>query len=195
MVSTIVGSAALEKIDRFAALLIEENANQNLIARGTVTEIWSRHLLDAAQLIAFARPGDRTWLDIGTGPGLPGIVLAATGRWAMTLVETRARRVDFLHQVVERCDLRDTKVVQADARKLRGTFDLITARAVASVADLLAIGAPLTNKMTRYILPKGRGAVSDVENAQRDWHGVFHVEQSITAPDSGIVLIDRATRK
>lgn len=186
-----IAPEVIARLEVYADRLLAENRQQNLIARSTETQLWSRHLLDALQLVAFARPKDRSWLDIGSGPGLPGIVLAIAGRWQVTLVEPRRRRVDFLHRMIDTLKLDTVTVLATTGEKVIGHFDLVTARAVASLDALFAMTRACADERTRFILPKGRSACSDVDVARLHWHGVFHVEQSRTDPSAGIVVADR----
>lgn len=186
----VIAGPAIETLERFAALLLAENARQNLISRSTESAIWSRHLLDSLQLERFARLGDRTWIDVGSGPGLPGLVLATLGRWEMVLVESRRRRVDFLLDTVGRLGLQNVVVHAGDVRSFHSRADIITARAVAPLAELFTWTRNCADDETRFVLPKGRSARADVDLASREWHGSFHVEQSITDAEAGIVIAD-----
>lgn len=186
---------AMDALQHFAELLIAENAKQNLISQTTEALLWSRHLFDALQLTAFARSDDRSWLDVGTGPGLPGIVLAIVSRWQMTLVEPRKRRVAFLESVVDALQLRNVTLQVTTGEKITGRYDLVSARAVSSVDGLLAMTRGCTDESTRFVLPKGRSAWSDVDEAKARWHGLFHVEHSLTDPTAGIVVADRVRRR
>lgn len=178
-------------LDRYVALLIAENSQQNLIARSTEVIVWRRHILDSLQLGQFARASDRTWLDVGSGPGLPGLVLAGLGWWAVTLVEPRRRRAEFLRQVVDYLGMVNVAICEVDVRRVSDRHDLVSARAVASVDRMFELTRGCSDEETRFLLPKGRSAREDVDLAQRKWHGLFHVEQSITDPDAGIVIADR----
>lgn len=189
-VAAIAGTA-LPLLDRYVALLLEENQRQNLISKASESDIWSRHILDSLQLARFARPSDTVWADIGSGPGLPGLVLAALGRWQMVLVEPRPLRTAFLTRVADTLGLTNVAVHTAKAQQVAVPADLITARAVAPLAELFAMTRQMAHLGTRYVLPKGRSAVADVDLATRTWQGVFHVEQSLTDPDAGIVVADR----
>ncbi|WP_375288413.1 16S rRNA (guanine(527)-N(7))-methyltransferase RsmG [Sphingomonas sp.] len=186
-----IAGAALPRLDRYVELLLEENQRQNLISRGSEADVWSRHILDSLQLATFARPGDSTWVDIGSGPGLPGLVLATLDRWQMVLVEPRPLRTAFLMRVIEALGLSNVEVHTAKAQQVSARADLITARAVASLTDLFAMTRQMAHRETRYVLPKGRTATADVDLAKRTWQGLFHVEQSLTDPDAGIVVADR----
>lgn len=184
------GTAGADRLRRFGEMVISENDRQNLIAPATVAQIWARHLLDSAQLLGFARER-ASWLDIGTGAGFPGIVVALLGDCEVTMVEPRGRRVDFLTSAVASLGLDNAVVVRGRAETLPSSrYDVISARAVASLPDLLTITRHLRGADTRLILPRGRGGAADVDLARARWQGVFHVEHSVTDPESLIVIAD-----
>ena len=182
-----VSRETIEKLDAYAALLKAENARQNLVAVSTLGHLWERHLLDSAQLVRFEGRPAGSGIDIGSGAGLPGIVIACLVEGPVTLVEPRRLRADFLHRVVESLDL-GANVLCARAERLDGRFDVITARAVAPLARLLELSHHLSTGKTIWILPKGRIAQSELAEARRAWQGMFHVEPSLTDADSRIIV-------
>lgn len=171
----------------FVELLREEAARQNLIAPSTLEQVWSRHIVDSAQLISHA-PEDGVFLDIGSGAGLPGVVIALLRDAPVELVEPRKLRTDFLSRVVGELGLGNVIVHTAKIERTRGPVAVISARAVAPLVDLFRIAAHRSTSSTVWVLPKGRNAQSEVAEARRKWHGSFHVEPSITASDSLIVV-------
>jgi len=175
------------QVAAFVDLLRDEAAKQNLIAPSTLDQIWARHIVDSAQLLAHA-PVDGVWLDIGSGAGLPGIVVALLRDAPVELVEPRKLRTDFLARVAAELDLPDVSVHTAKIERTAGPAAVISARAVAQLSDLFRIAAHRSTSSTVWVLPKGRNAQSEVEEARRKWHGSFHVEPSITASDSLIVV-------
>lgn len=175
------------KLAAFVDILTEESARQNLIAPSTIDQIWSRHIVDSAQLLTHA-PADGAWLDIGSGAGLPGIVLAILRDTPVEMVEPRKLRTDFLALAAERLGLDNVTVHTAKIERTSGRATIITARALAPLPDIFRIAAHRSTSSTVWILPKGRNAQSEVAAARRAWHGSFHVEPSITAPDSLIVV-------
>lgn len=176
------------KLERFATLLLAENQRQNLISRSTEADLWSRHFADAAQLVQLVPAGGR-WIDIGSGAGLPGIVVAIFNRAPMTLVEPRRLRAEFLERAVEDLGLAQVAVVQSRAETVTaGKFDVITARAVASVTRLFAITAHLSHGGTHWVLPKGRSAQSELDEARKSWQGAFRLEPSRTDREAQIVV-------
>ena len=183
-----------EKLERYVALLLAENSRQNLIARSTIEEVRTRHIIDSAQLLKFA-PSQGNAVDIGSGAGLPGIVLAVLRESAITLVEPRRLRADFLQRCAAELELPNVTVLQKKAEAVAGTFDLITARAVASLSDLFASTIHLSHPGTRWVLPKGRNGAKELAEAREAWQGRFHVEPSITEGDAVIIVASQVSAK
>ncbi|MES2120047.1 MAG: 16S rRNA (guanine(527)-N(7))-methyltransferase RsmG [Pseudomonadota bacterium] len=182
-----VSRETLDRLELYETMLREEAARHNLVSRGTLDQLRDRHVLDSAQLLRFEpRPG-ASWIDIGSGAGLPGIVLAILGERPVTLVEPRRLRAEFLHKAVRALNLSAT-VLCMKAERVEGKYDVITARAVAPLDELLKISHHLSTRNSVWVLPKGRNAESEVAEAKRAWQGVFHVERSVTDADSGIVV-------
>ncbi|MEL6878560.1 MAG: RsmG family class I SAM-dependent methyltransferase, partial [Pseudomonadota bacterium] len=138
-VETWADPAALERIERFSALLLEENQRQNLISRPSEAHIWQRHIADSAQLLAhvpretIADPDGSPWMDLGTGAGFPGIILAALlPGTPFILVESRARRAEFLESAVTALGLTQCKVIGERLERIKPfPVSVITARAFA----------------------------------------------------------------
>jgi 16S rRNA (guanine527-N7)-methyltransferase len=128
-----------------------------------------------------------SWADIGSGAGLPGVVIACLVEGPLTLIEPRRLRAEFLHKVVEALRI-DATIFDGKAERAEGKFDVITARAVARLGETLRISQHLSTIKTVWALPKGRSADAELAEARRAWQGVFHVEQSVTDADSRIVV-------
>lgn len=182
-----VSRETCDKLAAFAEELRAESKRQNLVSAATLDCLWERHILDSAQLVRYEPQPGATWADIGSGAGLPGIVIACLVSGPVTLVEPRRLRAEFLHRLVDRLNV-DAAVIGSKAERVRGLYDVITARAVASLPELLRISHHLSTGKTVWALPKGRGAEKELAEARRTWQGVFHVEQSVTDPDSYIVV-------
>lgn len=185
------GDAKVDRLQRFADRIVAETVNQNLIAASTIDTIWERHVLDSAQLVpltASTKPGD--WIDIGAGAGFPGIVAAILTDRRTVLVEPRARRATLLEAIGEELELTNLVVHQSKIERLttERPAAIISARAVARLATIFAIGHRHSDSDTLWVLPKGRSAVEEVNEARSGWQGVFHVEHSITEPSSSIVV-------
>jgi 16S rRNA (guanine527-N7)-methyltransferase len=183
-------------LDKYVALLLEENERQNLIAKSTIDEIWERHIADCAQLVRFAPRPDSSWLDIGSGAGLPGVVIAILTDGPVSLVEPRKLRADFLHRATEALGLSERVTVHAaKAERITGNFDVITARAVASLDALLRISQHLSTDKTLWLFPKGKSAQSELDDARRTWQGDFRLEPSVTSEEAAILVAANVRRK
>lgn len=181
-------------VARYVEMLRAENRAQNLISKASEATIWSRHIVDSAQLLEFA-PGASNWLDVGSGPGLPGVVLACLSDASIALVEPRARRVAFLREVVEQLGLANATVHPCVVERMAdGCYDAVTARAYASLPEIFASTVRLTDSSTIWVLPKGRSAETELEAARDTWQGVFHVEQSATDAEARIVVARQVRR-
>ena len=190
-VGSIAEKPAMERLERLVAALRVENRKQNLISRGSEDEIWQRHIADSAQLLRFvSRETSQPWLDLGTGAGFPGLVVAAIlPETQMVLVESRMRRVDWLKQMCEELALNNCHV-EGRRLELVKPFDanVISARAFAPLPKLLRLSAPFSTKATTYLLPKGRSAAQELTDLPAKSRKLFHVEQSLTNPDAGIIV-------
>ena len=182
------------RLERYVALLLEGNQHQNLIASGTEGSLWTRHILDGAQLLFLGGEGG-SWLDIGSGPGLPGLVIAILGGRPMTLNEPRRLRAEFLRHVVADLQLQDVDVADCKVERLSGGFDRITARAVASLDRLFAMSCHLAHSETKWVLPKGERAESELDEARRTWQGSFYLVPSRTHPASAVVIAEHVERR
>lgn len=182
------GPAAEARVGAFLELLIAENQHQNLVAPSTIPMIWARHVVDSAQLARLGRPG--LWVDIGTGGGFPGMIVALLRPEPLLMVEPRARRAAFLAQCVAILGLIHARVVSAKVETVRDTAATISARAVAPVEKLLRMAAGCAKEGTRWLLPRGRLTAADLAFLQRNWRGAFHVEQSLTDPASSILVLE-----
>ena len=189
-----VSRETLAILECYAELLIQGNQHQNLIAPNSVSELWTRHLLDGAQLLGVAGR-DGSWLDIGSGPGLPGLVIAILGGRPMTLNEPRRLRADFLRETVEQLGLSGVTVADDKAERLTGKFDVITARAVAPLDKLFGMACHLAHRETKWVLPKGERAQSELDEARKAWQGDFRLVPSRTHPGSAIVVAEHVQRR
>jgi 16S rRNA (guanine527-N7)-methyltransferase len=179
----------LERIESFVEFLRSENKRQNLVSRGTLDTIWERHVLDSTQLARFA-PDAGTWIDLGTGAGFPGLIMATVLPGNFTLVEARKLRVDFLLRGAELLGVADrVEVLLAKAEAVSPrAYNVISARAFAPLDKLLRLALPFSNDETIWVLPKGRNAKSELDAARASWQGEFRIEPSLTDADAGIIV-------
>ena len=189
-----VSRETMAKLDQFADLLRAENERQNLVSRGTLDQLWLRHIADSAQLLRFA-PAGASWVDLGTGAGFPGLIVAALHDGPVTLVEERRLRVEFLKRAAEAMDLR-AEILQAKAERVPPRpFDVISARAFAPLDRLLDLGTGFSTQKSRWLLPKGRNAETELAALDPSWQGEFRLEPSVTDPEAQIIVAEGVRRK
>ncbi|GAB3853164.1 16S rRNA (guanine(527)-N(7))-methyltransferase RsmG [Nocardioides maradonensis] len=186
------GPDRLPLIDRYAELLCTEGVVRGLIGPREAPRIWDRHLLNSV-LMAPALPAGARVADIGSGAGLPGLVLAiARPDISMTLVEPLLRRTTFLEEVATELGLDNVRVVRgrADALHGRERFDVVTARAVSALGTLLEWCLPLTEPTGALAVLKGESAAEEVAAAQpilRRWGCAPPVIEVYADEDDSIV--------
>ncbi|MGZ3256904.1 MAG: 16S rRNA (guanine(527)-N(7))-methyltransferase RsmG, partial [Croceibacterium sp.] len=194
----LTDALGMARLERLAAMVIEENARQNLVAKTSESAIWLRHLADSAQLLThvsgFAKltvpRGTSPWLDLGTGAGFPGLVIAALRpEFEVVLVESRKKRVDWLVRAAGELGLGRCRV---EGRRLEHvpTFpaSVVSARAFAPLRKLFDLSAGFSTQDTVWLLPKGRSAVQEVASLPPEVAELFHVEHSVTDSEAGIVI-------
>lgn len=180
----------MDRLDQFVRLLVGEAHAQNLISRRSMDAIWLRHIADSAQLLDHVSRETGLWLDLGTGAGFPGLV-AAIMRPArrVVLVESRKLRIGWLNFAIDALGLTNCTVIGADARRMPVIeASVISARAFAPLARLIAQSARFSTTTTLWLLPKGRSARQEVEMLPAAVRSMFHVKQSQTDPEAGIVI-------
>jgi 16S rRNA (guanine527-N7)-methyltransferase len=195
-VAGLTDAAGMARLETFAALVLEENQRQNLIAKATEPHLWQRHMADSAQLIenvsreTLGANAGGPWLDLGSGPGFPGLVIAALNpNMPVVLVESRARRVEFLQRVIDTLKLTKCRVEgQRLERVTPFPARAISARAFAPLPKLLDLSAPFSTRATAYVLPKGRSAAQELEALKPSIRAMFHVKHSLTDPEAGIIV-------
>jgi 16S rRNA (guanine527-N7)-methyltransferase len=185
----------------YVATLLKWSDRINLIARSTVPDVWHRHIIDSAQLYPIARAQGLAgkWLDLGSGGGLPALVLAILDRpngWisSSTLIESDKRKATFLRLVSRELGLtlqvRDERIEEVQAQEA----DVITARAFAPLPKLLDLASRHLALNGKILLLKGSQAETEVQEARKHWHFVGQTFESRTQTDARILLIDGLKR-
>jgi 16S rRNA (guanine527-N7)-methyltransferase len=199
---TPVSRETLARLDTLVALLLRWQQTSHLVAPSTLPHVWTRHIADSLQLIDLA-PQARSWLDLGSGGGFPGLViacaLAATGGASVDLVESNARKAAFLR---EACRLTGAPA-NVHAERAEDVVDrfcdrveIVTARALAPLKSLLQLCFPLLAKPgTIALFPKGRNVEEELGEARRNWNINLNVVPSRTDPAARILVIRGLARR
>lgn len=185
-----VSRETMEKLRVFERFLKDEAQQQNLVSAATLEQIWVRHFVDSAQLMLHAPARKGCWIDLGSGAGFPGLVIGILGWSDVLLVESRAKRIDYLHRAVERLDLQDNVRVAGSAveRVADRKCSVISARAFAPLPKLLDLAFRFSTTKTLWMLPKGRNAAKELHEAHGRWMLDMRVEPSITDAEAGILV-------
>jgi 16S rRNA (guanine527-N7)-methyltransferase len=182
------GAAKFAMLERYVTLLVDETSRQNLISPSSIAQIWSRHIVDSAQLLPMAEQAPGRWIDIGSGAGLPGVVIATLRDGEMMLIEPRRKRAEFLERCAEALGLNKVSVRCCRAEVAVDEAAVISARAVGAIEQIFVAAAGMATDRTVWLLPRGLSGEAELAQAQKSWHGTFHVEQSLTHAGSTIVV-------
>lgn len=194
--SGLVSHETLTRLDRFVSELTEWQKRINLISSSTIDDIWLRHILDSAQLHNL-QPDAQIWLDIGSGGGLPGLVIACqmadhTDGRMIHLVESNKKKAAFLRHVVVSLGLpaqiHDCRIEDVILNFTQ--VDVVTARALASLDTLLQYTNQLLKSGTIGLFPKGRDVESELTNASKNWQFSYSLLPSRSDPHARIVQVN-----
>ncbi|HMK78625.1 MAG TPA: 16S rRNA (guanine(527)-N(7))-methyltransferase RsmG [Xanthobacteraceae bacterium] len=188
------------RLDAFVALLIERQQRMNLIGPSTVRHLWTRHVADSLQLLRLA-PDARRWCDLGSGAGFPGLVIAcaladASGA-QVHLVESIAKKASFLRDCAKALQLPAIvhhQRIEDFTRANTVAFDVVTARALAPLDQLLRLANPLLKTGALGLFPKGQDVEAELTLASKSWKIKAELVPSNTDPHGRVVLVRHVAR-
>ena len=191
-----VSRETIDQLKIYAALLAQWQPRINLVANTTLPEVWHRHIADSAQLAALAPERPHTWLDLGSGAGFPGLVIAimlAPVGTRVTLVESDRRKSAFLAEVARKTgisvEIHTARIEQIATQAMLPPVDVVSARALAPLVRLISLSLPFFRDDTVGVFPKGRGAESEIEEACAAWSLDVETIPSLTDEAARIVLV------
>jgi 16S rRNA (guanine527-N7)-methyltransferase len=188
---TNVSRETLARLDAYAGLLRNWSARINLVAASTLADPWRRHFLDSAQLYPLIPQGAQSLMDLGSGAGFPGLVLAAMGMKGVELVESDARKCAFLREAARvaaaAVTIRNARIETVPARPVA----VVTARACTSLDRLLSYSQRFIGPETVCLFPKGEQARQELAVAQQEWDFDVTSHPSRTDPRGVVLCLSR----
>lgn len=184
-----VSRETLLKLEEFAELLQKKNQHLNLIAKATEEQIWDRHIMDSYQIIDLIDDKNANFIDVGSGGGFPGLVMAISGYKNLTLIDARKKKTEFLQEVAEKLQLKvKVKWIRVENYNFSKN-SIITTRAFASLDKTLNLLAPNLNNIRKLYLIKGENYQKEIDEAKKTWTFKINLHISKTNSNSKILEI------
>ncbi len=186
-----VSRETMEQLEQYAQLLTKWNKAINLVSPATIVELWERHIWDSYQLLDLI-PADATIADIGSGGGLPGLIVAiARPETSITLIERDQRKCAFLVQAALTLSLKHVTVENKDIKNIESRHGLVMGRALASLDVLCELSYPLLLNNTICLFPKGENFATEIAEAEKRWAFTHTVTPSKTHDSACIISISK----
>ena len=190
-----VSRETLARLEAYAELLTRWSARINLIGRDTIADLWRRHILDSAQLRAFVPDRARNMIDLGSGAGLPGLVLAILGAPGVELVEADSRKCAFLREAARITEapvtLRPCRIETVSPHPV----DVVTARACAPLDRLLGLSEPFLAPDSECLFLKGERVGEELTLARKRWTMTPSLHQSRSDPRGVVLRLQQVARE
>lgn len=195
--STHVSRETLERLESYAALLRKWQPKINLVGPKTLPDLWARHFLDSAQLLPLIPDGAKTHMDLGSGAGFPGLVIAILTELETHLVESDGRKAAFLREAARVTGVSDRVTIHAKRAESLDLppVDLVTARALAPLPDLLSLSEPFWKPETLGLFLKGKRYEEELTGSKYGWYINFDAVPSQVDAESVILSISDLRRK
>lgn len=189
-----VSRETLDALKYFEDLVVLWNPAINLISNSSVSDLWSRHIVDSAQLFLFTLPDEGLWLDVGSGGGFPGIVVSIVAKelapsLRVILVESDNRKCVFLRTVIRELGL-SVKVINDRIENVKlDDVVYLSARALRNLNSLLLMVENNVSRETVCVFPKGRSYKKELAESQKNWKFDFNLIDSNTSEDSKVIVL------
>jgi len=187
--ATGVSRETMERLHIYADVLADWNSRMNLVARSTLEDVWHRHMLDSAQLFPLIQKDTKVLVDLGSGAGFPGLVLAIMGIPEVHLIESTGKKVSFLQTVAEQTAV-SIKIHNNRIETVKPFIaDVITARALAPLDKLLGYARPFSGPDTQHIYLKGQHVGDELTEAHKIWNMKVDRQPSSTDPRGSVLSV------
>jgi 16S rRNA (guanine527-N7)-methyltransferase len=193
-----VSRESLVGLERYVALLLQWQRRINLIGPSTVGQVWQRHIIDALQLIPLIPPGTRIIADLGSGAGLPGLVLAIATSLEVHLYESNGKKATFLREAARQCGARavvhQVRIEAIGSDPNLPQADVVTARALAPLGRLLDQAWPFLKTGAVGLFHKGQDVDAELTEASKSWRIILERHPSLTDSKAVILVVKEASR-
>ncbi len=194
-----VSRETLTRLETLADLLVKWNPRINLVSKSTIDDLWTRHILDSVQVLRSAPATVEHWVDIGSGGGFPGLVIALMSAEPeapekVTLIESDQRKCAFLRTVLRETGVSATVVTERIEKAVPQNADVLSARALADLSLLCGFGERHLSASGAAVFPKGARWEKELQSAQESWSFDCEVVKSITDPEAVILKIGELKR-
>ena len=184
-------------LEKYVFLIKKNQENVSLIGKSTISDIWLRHIIDSLQIIKYLPKEEKNkyLIDVGTGAGLPGVVLAIMGRSDVLLCEKSPKKTNFLKEVLKECSL-NAKIYNCRIEDIiMNNIAIIVSRAYASIKKLILTNIHLISKETILVIHKGKKHMKEIAEAKKEFAFNFKKFDSITSKEGVILKIENIIRK
>ena len=185
----LINSSQEIKLIKFLKELAIHNKHTNLVGKSTLVNPWRSHILDCIQISPFLKSQNSTILDMGTGPGLPGLVLAIIGYKNVNLVDSNQKKINFVKHISKKLDI-SVKIFLSRIEKLNNLkFDFLISRALANLNKLFIYSHKLTDQDTVLIFLKGKKVKNEIHEAKKTWSFNSEIYPSQSDERGSILII------
>ncbi len=191
----VLNKTQVDKLDFYLSSIIKYNQHTNLVGKSTIENVWDRHVLDCLQLTKHITNKNLKILDLGTGAGLPGILLSIVGHKKVLMLDSVKKKTDFVRKIIKELSL--TAKIQNKRIETPPTsqHDIIVSRALAPLVKLLTYARMYSNKNTTSLFLKGRNVISEIDIASKVYFFEFEKIKSLSSDDGCILKINNIKNK
>ena len=191
----VLNKTQVDKIDFYLSSIIKHNKHTNLVGKSTIENIWDRHVLDCLQLTKHITNKKFKILDLGTGAGLPGVLLSIVGYQKVLMLDSVKKKTDFVRQVIKELSLTAKIQNKRIEKPPISEHDIIVSRALAPLVKLLTYARMYSNKNTTSLFLKGRSVYNEIEMARKNFTFSYETFKSISSEEGNVLKITNLNKK
>lgn len=191
----VLNKIQVDKIDFYLSSIIKHNKHTNLIGKSTIENIWDRHVLDCLQLTKHITNKKLKILDLGTGAGLPGVLLSIVGYQRVLMIDSVKKKTDFVRQIIKELSLGAKIQNKRIEKPPTSQHDIVVSRALAPLVKLLTYARMYSNKNTTLFFLKGRNVISEIDIATKVYFFEFEKIKSLSSDEGCVLKINNIKNK